>query len=106
MKFLAELETALKSSGTPEFAAKMLALAKPGILLQKRYETVTTERAPLLGLFKQSPKQTRRGLVAAAGVSRLGGVPELAEGQSWPVHDGKPMQFLAQINCAELGQFR
>ena len=30
----------------------------------------------------------------------------MAEGQSWPTHEGAPMQFLAQINCAELSHFR
>ena len=106
MRYLPELEAILKSTGSAALAAKVLALAKPGMLLQKRYETVLTERAPLLGLFKRRPKPTRRGLTAAPRTSRLGGLPELAPGQPWPTCEGKPLQFLAQINCAELGQYR
>lgn len=35
------------------------------------------------------------------GQSRFGGQPDLPEGQEWPLYEGKPMAFLAQINLAE-----
>jgi uncharacterized protein YwqG len=106
MKFLAELEMLLKSKDSPAFAAKVLAHAKPGIFLKKQCEVLSTERSPIFGLFNRKPKLTRRGLAVAPGASRLGGLPELPQGFPWPVREGKPMQFLAQINCAQIQQYR
>ncbi|HEX5222933.1 MAG TPA: YwqG family protein [Verrucomicrobiae bacterium] len=106
MKFLSKMEEMLKQDGLETLAAKLPAIAKPGVLLRKRYETIATDRAPLFGLFKRSPRQSRRGLAATPGASKLGGLPEMAEDQSWPTHQGEPMQFLAQINCTELNPFR
>ena len=106
MKSLSELQETLRRDGFSALAAKLPAIVKPGVLLRKQYETTTTERAPLLGVFKRSPRQTRRGLAVTPGASKLGGLPEMADDQSWPTHQGEPMQFLAQINCTELNQFR
>lgn len=36
------------------------------------------------------------------GASRLGGVPDLPVGMAWPDRDGVPMEFIAQINCAQV----
>jgi uncharacterized protein YwqG len=36
------------------------------------------------------------------GSSRAGGSPDLPRGLTWPVHDGKVMTFLAQVNLNEL----
>lgn len=36
------------------------------------------------------------------GSSRSGGLPDLPETLSWPIHDGQAMAFLAQINFGEL----
>jgi len=36
------------------------------------------------------------------GGSRIGGLPDLPETLSWPVHEGQAMAFLAQVNCGEL----
>ena len=37
-----------------------------------------------------------------AGMSRLGGLPDLPSGIQWPVWQGKPQSFVAQINLSEL----
>lgn len=34
--------------------------------------------------------------------SSIGGAPSLASPDDWPMHDGKPMLFLAQINYADM----
>jgi hypothetical protein len=39
---------------------------------------------------------------AAPSTTRLGGEPALADDQQWPVRGGRPLQFLAQIDFAEL----
>lgn len=36
----------------------------------------------------------------AVGQSRIGGLPDLPPDLAWPVHDGKPMMFLAQLDLA------
>ena len=37
------------------------------------------------------------------GRTKIGGEPDLPEGQAWPVYrDGKPLAFLAQVNLSEL----
>ncbi len=38
----------------------------------------------------------------AVGSSRLGGTPDLAPGMSWPVCNGVPMAFMAQIRLSEV----
>jgi uncharacterized protein YwqG len=39
---------------------------------------------------------------AQIGGSRIGGLPDLPETLSWPLHNGQAMAFLAQVNCGEL----
>jgi hypothetical protein len=106
MNYLAEFERVLQAAGANELAARVLTAVRPGVVLQKRFQTITTERPPLWGWFKRKPIQSRQGLPVAAGSSRLGGLPELPAGTPWPSRGGKPMQLLAQINCAELVPFR
>ncbi|HET6428967.1 MAG TPA: YwqG family protein [Phycisphaerae bacterium] len=36
------------------------------------------------------------------GRSRIGGEPDMPPGHPWPRRQGRPLSFLAQINCAEL----
>jgi len=36
------------------------------------------------------------------GASRFGGVPDLPPGTAWPDRDGVPMEFIAQVNLADL----
>ena len=36
------------------------------------------------------------------GASRLGGLPDLPPGATWPARDGVPMEFIAQLRLAEL----
>ena len=45
--------------------------------------------------------------VSETGISRLGGVPDLPKGMSWPTafSDQKPLLFLGQINLAEIHPF-
>ncbi|WP_344343106.1 DUF1963 domain-containing protein, partial [Kitasatospora putterlickiae] len=61
--------------------------------------------APLVhGLFRSSlvldPVRDRGPEDEAAG--RLGGLPALPEGTGWPQVAGRPMQLLAELDCAAL----
>lgn len=38
----------------------------------------------------------------SVGSSRLGGTPDVPPGFVWPTRNGRPLGFLAQINCAEV----
>jgi uncharacterized protein YwqG len=38
----------------------------------------------------------------APGASRLGGVPDLPPGATWPERDGVPMEFIAQVRLADV----
>lgn len=40
----------------------------------------------------------------AAGVSRLGGLPNLPPDVAWPVDDGRPLDFIAQIDLAQAAE--
>ena len=42
---------------------------------------------------------------APAGVSRLGGVPDMPAGGTWPAWKGVPMSFIAQVDLADLANF-
>lgn len=41
-------------------------------------------------------------LAPAAGASRMGGLPDLPVGTAWPVFDGRPLNFIAQVDLGEL----
>ncbi len=41
----------------------------------------------------------------AVGVSKIGGTPDLPEGMEWPLCNGKPMSFIAQILLADAAAF-
>ncbi|HEX9047272.1 MAG TPA: YwqG family protein [Verrucomicrobiae bacterium] len=77
-------------------------MAETGLHLQKQFEIVEVEPKPAFGLFKKSARKKHVGLKANPGSSRLGGLPDVTAHFSWPHIDGKPMQFLAQINCSEV----
>lgn len=52
---------------------------------------------PAIGLWPQGERPD-----APADGSRLGGMPYAPPGWSWPVAEGEPMLFIAQINCADV----
>jgi uncharacterized protein YwqG len=45
--------------------------------------------------------QTRRAAACDLGQSRIGGLPDLPEGLTWPVFDGRRLAFIAQLNLAD-----
>ena len=42
---------------------------------------------------------------AAVGASKLGGAPDVRSGFAWPQRAGRPLQFLAQVNLADVARF-
>jgi uncharacterized protein YwqG len=100
--FEAELKDFFQKEGVGARTDELFRLAQTGLHLQKQLQTVAVPQKPLFGLFKQPDRKKHIGLTAAVGASRLGGLPDVPPGFSWPQIDGKPMQFLAQINCAEI----
>lgn len=42
---------------------------------------------------------------AAIGASRIGGGPDVPEGFDWPMHQGRPLDFILQINLKDLQGF-
>ncbi|KQV39557.1 hypothetical protein ASE23_19425 [Rhizobium sp. Root73] len=65
----------------------------------REHEMVTANQRPkpFVRLVPQVPI-----LVGVPPRSWFGGTPSLPEGTAWPVCDGKPAEFLAQIDCSSL----
>ena len=62
----------------------------------------------VLKLLQESIRLTLQPLgetSTPAGVSRLGGVPDLPAGAAWPAWKGVPISFIAQVNLADLASF-
>jgi uncharacterized protein YwqG len=77
---LAQIRRQLSQTMSSEFATHVQNLARPAI-----------------GLWPQRPNSE-----LPATVSRLGGMPHVPPGWSWPLCETEPLFFLGQINCAEL----
>ena len=73
----------------------------------RAYRTLRTiERIEVLKslptTFQDAPKASALHLVATRkkGFSRFGGIPSLPPSFEWPMRDGQPLQFMAQIDLA------
>jgi uncharacterized protein YwqG len=62
-------------------------------------EAIIETALPGWRLVKQSSRED------FAGTSRFGGSPDVAADFVWPTRDGRSLGFLAQINCAEVGEY-
>jgi uncharacterized protein YwqG len=65
-------------------------------------------QAEVLKLLQESIRLTLHPLgdtSTPAGVSRLGGIPDLPGGVAWPAWKNVPMSFIAQVNLADLANF-
>jgi uncharacterized protein YwqG len=80
-KSIDEFVARLGPIGLQEHAADLVALARPSIRLHS--ERVDES-------------------VIAVGASRLGGRPDVPTDFKWPVYDGLPQSFIAQINLADM----
>ncbi|MEU5882707.1 YwqG family protein [Spirillospora sp. NPDC047279] len=73
----ARLAEAADNSKVPDIAREALTLLRPSIAL--------------------TPAQS-----SGAGRTRFGGLPPIPAGTEWPTFDGRPLTFLAQLDCAAL----
>ena len=74
--------------------------------LDKHKAEIEDLHYPALKLISKKPKNSgwkmpdKRG-APVLGESRFGGWPDMPAGTAWPMWDGRPMGFLAQINLSE-----
>lgn len=68
---------------------------KKGIEEEKREIRRLAERNSLV--FRLGKRKEK----LSVGCSRFGGSPDVPEGFLWPEHNGLPLSFLLQVNCAE-----
>lgn len=66
-------------------------------LLAGRVDEVMDMAAPMLRLIRSGDMGNEQPL----GASRIGGLPDLPPSITWPVDDGRPLDFIAQIDLAE-----
>lgn len=63
-----------------------------------KYESLLI--APAIHLFTQRVEENS----IAIGASKIGGLPDLPASAKWPMHDGCPMSFIAQIRLEDVSQ--
>lgn len=66
--------------------------------LADRYEALQDEEQAAIWL-RTDPADDG---ALAIGDSKIGGSPDLAEGTPWPLNEGPPLMFLAQINLSDI----
>ncbi len=79
-------------------------------LYQRVIEDTGTTSVRLCALVRAAVPSVRLHPVAergerTGGRTKLGGAPELAHLEAWPAHDGRPLQFLAQLDLEPLARF-
>lgn len=63
-----------------------------------------TAAGSVLAWGGEQPSADLNADAVALGATRLGGSPDLAAGACWPIFDGRPMAFVAQVNLAEVAR--
>lgn len=99
--------------GLNEHDKQLIAVAESGNSLEKALESLVDlhnlsyRRDEIKELVAEAillrTKSTDES-VLPLGQSKIGGVPDLPEQWPWPLFDGKPLAFLAQVNLSEIPQ--
>ncbi|GLV54450.1 hypothetical protein KDH_12970 [Dictyobacter sp. S3.2.2.5] len=76
------------------------ALKKAGLERLNDYVQVLVQ--PAISL-KASPVKDEAGL--KVGISKIGGIPDLPQGQQWPMKKDVPLSFVAQIRLDEVAHY-
>ncbi|MFD0278231.1 DUF1963 domain-containing protein [Kitasatospora sp. NPDC127111] len=85
------VHAAIRARADAETAPLVDALLRPSLALEPLLPDADAGAAP-------------DGPAAAPSAGRLGGLPALPEGTEWPEFAGRPMQFVAQLDCAGLAE--
>ncbi|GCE09097.1 YwqG family protein [Dictyobacter aurantiacus] len=80
-----DTQKALKKAGLERLADSVQVLVQPAISL------------------KAAPVKDEAGL--KAGISKIGGIPDLPQGQQWPMKKDAPLSFVAQIRLDEVAPY-
>lgn len=98
-----ELRQLIAKHGLQRFSAEIEKSVRPAVRIQKQKKTETApEKRRFFGLLPGKRKQIQVAAPLSNGASHLGGRPSVSTDFKWPQWKGKPLGFLAQINCAEV----
>jgi hypothetical protein len=109
----AELEALIRQFDLLEIRDQILAAAKPQLVGRSQYNSEFIEDffkryradSPEMSRFSE-PKDWEQHLTQTTpvGTTRVGGLPDLPRNVGWPIHEGKLIPFVAQVQLAELPQ--
>lgn len=81
-------------------------MLSPADVVEIAHEEGLGDYAQQLATIVQPAWRLTRGGDDRPGVTKVGGDPDLAPNEDWPLNRrGVPMAFVAQINCSELPEF-
>lgn len=103
--YAADYRRLLVEAGVGHLAERLLRAAQLGLHIEKLGERVCQPRPRLFGFFPRAPRMVLQPAPSTPGSSRIGGLPDVPANFAWPMHAGRPAQFLLQLRCADLAAY-